>query len=109
MKKIKTKKTTKKIKKLVKTAKKKVAQKVEKPIGIVTHFYDKIRVGVVKLKKDIAVGVRVAVRGTHTDFKDAIISMQFDHEQIKKAKKGKSVGVKFKKRVREGDSLYLDK
>ena len=32
--------------------------------------------------------------------------MQFDHEPVAVAKKGKQIGIKLKKRVREGDLVY---
>jgi translation elongation factor EF-1alpha len=44
--------------------------------------------------------------GENTDFNQSITSMQMDHEEIKKALKGKSVGLKVKERVREGYKVY---
>lgn len=91
--------------KLVKKAK--AAQKVQgKPIGVVTHFYTKIKVAIVKFKKQVAVGQTVAIRGNKTDFEHKIVSMQLDHEAIKKAPKGKQIGIKVGKRVREGDEIF---
>lgn len=85
----------------------KAAQKAQgKPIGIVTHFYTKIKVAIVKFKKPISLGATVAFRGNKTDFEHKITSMQLDHEAIKKAPKGKQVGMKVSKRVREGDEVF---
>lgn len=95
----------KKKKKAVKKAK--VAQKVQgKPIGIVTHFYTKIKVAIVKFKKPVTIGAVIAIRGSKTDFEHKIVSMQLDYEAIKKAPKGKQIGIKVGKRVREGDEIF---
>lgn len=85
----------------------KAAQKAQgKPIGAVTHFYGNIKVAIVRFKKPISVGSVIAFRGNKTDFEHKISSMQFDHEAIKKAPKGKQVGIKVGKRVREGDEVF---
>lgn len=92
-------------KKAVKKAK--VAQKVQgKPIGAVTHFYTKIKVAIVKFKKPVSIGATIAFRGNKTDFEHKITSMQLDYEAIKKAPKGKQIGIKVSKRVREGDEVF---
>lgn len=85
----------------------KVATKPEgKPIGEVTHYYDKAGVAVVKFNKDVAVGTRVKFLGATTDFEETLGSMQLNHEPIQSAKKGQEVGVKVSDKVREGDSVY---
>src|SRR5688572_28229708 len=95
----------KRAKKAVKKAK--VAQKAQgKPIGAVTHFYTKIKVAIVKFKKPVAVGTTIVFRGNKTDFDHKISSMQLDHEMIKKAPKGKQIGIKVGKRVRERDEVF---
>ena len=92
-----------------KVAKKKIVKKakVEKPIGKITHFYGKIKVGIFKFKKPVKVGAEIAVRGATTDFSQTIASIQYDHKPIKSAPKGKEVGIKVKKKVHEGDLVYL--
>lgn len=85
----------------------KVAQKAQgKPVGVVTHFFNKIKVAIIRFKKPISVGVTIALRGNRTDFEHKIISMQFDHKPITKAPKGKEVGIKVGKRAREGDEVF---
>jgi hypothetical protein len=104
------KKITKKkaVEKLVKTkVKTKIAKKaVPKPIGAITHFYGNIKVAIVKFKKDVKVGKKVRFLGATTDFEQVLKSIQYDHKQIGVAKKGKEIGVKVQKRVREGDEVY---
>ncbi len=86
-------------------AKKAVKIKEAKPIGAVTHYFGGIKVAIIKFKKPVKVGTSVRISGATTDFVQKIASMQFEHEAIKIAKKGKSVGVKVNKKVREGDEV----
>lgn len=84
----------------------KKAPKAPKPIGKVTHFYNKIGVAIVKFTKAVPVGTKLAFKGATTDFKEVVQSMQYEHESIESAPKGKQVGIKVKERVHEGDSVY---
>src|SRR5579859_3289734 len=93
-----------------KAAKKKPAAKktkAPKHAGVVTHFYGEIGVAIIKFNKKVPVGVRLAFKGATTDFEDVVKSMQFDHKPIEMAPKGKEVGIKVKKRVREGDKVHI--
>ena len=103
------KKTKGVIKEVIKKPIKKIAGKTkkEKPIGKVTHYFGNIKVAVVKCSADVSVGTRVEYRGATTSFFDVITSMQKNHVPVRLAKKGTSVGIKVKKKVREGDRVYL--
>nr|CAO79518.1 conserved hypothetical protein [uncultured candidate division WWE3 bacterium EJ0ADIGA11YD11] len=79
----------------------------EKKIGTITHFFDNISVGIIKLEGDIKIGDRVRFQGATTNFEQEITSMQYEHENIESAKKGQEVGVKTNEKVREGDNVYL--
>ncbi|HQG58778.1 MAG TPA: translation elongation factor-like protein, partial [bacterium] len=79
----------------------------EKKIGTITHFFDNISVGIIKLEGDIKIGDRVRFQGATTNFEQEITSMQYEHENIESAKKGQEVGVKTNEKVREGDDVYL--
>ena len=83
-----------------------VKLKKEKPIGAVTHFFGNIKVAIVKFKAPVKVGAEVWFKGATTDFKQTIQSMQFDHKPVKIAKKGKEIGIKVNKKVREGDEVF---
>ena len=89
-----------------KAASAKMAVKAEKPIGKVTHFFNHIKVAIVKFKLPVKLGTEVRLQGATTNFSTVIESMQYDHKPIKVAKKGQEVGIKLKKRVREGDMVY---
>lgn len=104
-KKIKAKKTLRKTAGKKTKPVKKIA-KAEKPIGRVTHYYTALRVMLAKFKQPLRVGTSVHLKGATTDYVQAIDSMQFDHKPIRAAKKNQLVGIKAKKRVREGDLIY---
>ena len=89
-----------------KAAKPKRIPKAPKPIGKVTHYYNHIKVALVKFNTKVKAGTELWFRGATTDFKDAPKSMQFDHKPIAFAPAKKLIGIKVKKRVREGDRVY---
>ncbi len=84
-----------------------MAEKEEKPIGEVIHYFSNISVAVIKFSSPVSVGdsIRI-VGGEETDFTQAIDSMEIDHKKIKKAKKGDEAGLKVKEKVREGYKVF---
>ena len=78
-----------------------------KKIGTVTHVFGKISVAIPQLGSELKVGDAVQFKGKHTDFAQTIDSIQVNHEQIQKAKKGDDVGVKTTQPVQEGDEVFL--
>lgn len=75
----------------------------EKKIGKITHYFGKIGVGVVKLSAPLSVGDTIHIKGRTTDFNQEVSSMQIEHENVEKAKKGDSIGLKVDEEVREND------
>lgn len=75
-------------------------------IGKITHYYPNIGVGIIALEGVLAVNDKIHVRGTATDFEQAVDSMQIEHEGVEKAEAGQEVGVKINEKVREGDLVY---
>lgn len=107
VKKVAKKKTIKKpVKKVVKKTIKKVIRK-EKKLGKVTHYFDKVKVVAIKLTDNLSIGdtIRI-VGGEKTDFEQKVVSMEVNGEKLKKAKKGKEVGIKVKNRAREGYKVF---
>lgn len=106
----KAKKKTKKVlkkKKIVAIRKKKPVavkkMKKEKPIGKVVHYYDRIGVAILELQSPLKVGDSVTLkRGEIEMLTQKITSMQIEHTQIQKAKKGDVIGVKVTKEIPEG-------
>ncbi len=79
----------------------------EKKIGEVIHFFSKIKVAVIKLSAPLSVGDTIhIIGGEDTDFTQPVKSIEMDHEKVKKAKKGKEIGLKVKKKVREGYKVF---
>ena len=78
----------------------------QKPIGTVTHYFGNLGVAIVKFNKLVSVGAKLKFKGATTDFEEVVKSMQFDHKEIDKAKKGQEVGIKVKDKVREGDVIF---
>lgn len=84
---------------------KKIVKKIikEKKVGKITHYFSEIKVAVIKLKEPLKEGDKIKITGGEdTNFSQQVKSMQIDHEKVKTAKKGKSIGVKVSKKVREG-------
>ncbi len=79
----------------------------DKKIGIITHFFDKISVGIIKLDGKLKVRNKVRIQGGKTNFEQEISEIQLEHESIPEGKKGQEVGVKVNEKVREGDGVYL--
>jgi translation initiation factor IF-2 len=85
----------------------KAPKKKTKVIGTVTHYYDKLGVGIVKLKGALKVGDAVTIsRGEHC-FTQTVNSIQIDHKEVQKAGKGKEVGVMLDEPIKEGAIVEL--
>lgn len=77
------------------------------PVGEVTHYYNKIQVAVVRLHADLEVGTRLQFVGEKSSFKQKLDSMQIDREPVQSAGRGDEVGVKVKKPVLIGETVFL--
>ncbi len=102
-------KTKPKIK--VNVAKKNVVSKKKKSegklVGKVSHYFSNIKVGVIHLSAPLNRGDEIRIiGGESTDFNQKVDSMQVDHKEVKKAKKGNSIGLKVSQKVREGYHVY---
>ena len=49
-----------------------------KPVGKVTHYYDKLGVAIIELATDLAVGDKIKFEGNGSDFEQTVSSMQVD-------------------------------
>ncbi len=92
-------------KKVIKKKNSAPAKKI-KPVGTVTHYYAHIKVAIVRFNTKIKAGTELYFKGATTDFKEVAKSMQFDHKPVAVAMPKKQIGIKLKKRVREGDLVY---
>ncbi|MEK7175962.1 MAG: hypothetical protein AAB695_01135, partial [Patescibacteria group bacterium] len=79
-----------------------------KKIGIVTHWYDKIGVAVVKLTGTLSKGDKIKIKKGEEEFEDTVSSLQIDHADADSAKKGADAAVKLSQRAKEGAIVYLE-
>ncbi|MGB9743406.1 MAG: hypothetical protein ACPLW9_01690 [Minisyncoccales bacterium] len=77
-----------------------------KLIGKVSHYFGQIGVAVIDLSDKLKLGETIRIVGGETDFEQKVESMEVDHQKIKEAKKGDSVGIKVAQKVREGYKVY---
>ena len=78
----------------------------EKLIGKITHYFSKIEVGIIKLSDILKVGDNIRIVGGEADFTQTVESMEVEHEKVKEAKVGDSIGLKVSQKVREGYKVY---
>jgi putative protease len=79
----------------------------DKKIGTITHFFDKISVGIIKLDGKLKVGDKVRIEGGQTSFEQEVTEIQLEHASIPEGKKGQEVGIKVNDKVREGNKVFL--
>ena len=83
-----------------------MANQKEILVGEITHYFGKIQVAVLKLSKSLEVGDEIRIQGGEIDFTQEIKSMEMDHQKVKKAKAGQSVGLAVKEKVRPGYKAF---
>ena len=81
-------------------------QEEGKLIGKITHYFSNIGVAVIELSDSLKTGDTIRIVGGETDFSQAVGSMQIEHQEVKTAKKGDSVGLKVEQKVRDGYKVY---
>ena len=81
----------------------------EKALGIVTHYFAKVKAAVIKLKAPMAVGDTIKIKGHTTDFTETVTSLQIDRVPVESAKKGEEIGLQVNSRVRQHDVVYKAK
>ena len=80
---------------------------VEKEVGHVSDYFKKVEVAAIKLSKGLKVGDKIHIKGSTTDIKQEVGSMQIDHKNVKSGKKGDEIGIKVPDRVRKNDKVFL--
>ncbi len=76
-------------------------------VGVITHYFGRIKVCVVKLTQGtILIGDKLTIQGAKTKFMQKVWSMQIESEDVKIAKKGQLIGLKVDKMVAVGDKVY---
>lgn len=79
---------------------------MEKEVGKITHWYDKLGVAVIKLSGALKVGDKIKVKKGDEEFEDAVNSMQLDHKDIATAERDDEVAVKLSQKAKEGATVF---
>lgn len=81
---------------------------MDKLIGKVVHYYDKLGVAIVDLASGgIKAGDEVKFKRGDEEFTQKIESLQVDHKEVDSVKKGDSFGLKVDKPTKVGTEVYL--
>ncbi len=76
-------------------------------IGEVTHYFDRIKVCVIRIDRDhIKKGDRLLIKGPKSELIQNVTSMQIENEDVTQAKKGQLIGLKVAKSVSVKDEVY---
>lgn len=75
-------------------------------VGEVFTYFSKAGVAGIKLQDTLKVGDRIRIQGHTTKFEQVVESMQIEHDVVKEAGKGASVGLKVVDRVRPNDKVF---
>ena len=104
-------------------AKKKIIKKFKKPlvkskalavvdpslvqVGVIKHYFERIKVCVVKLTQgSVLIGDKLTIQGSKTKFVQKVWSMQIESKDVKVARKGQLIGLKVDKTAAVGDKVY---
>ncbi len=79
---------------------------MEKHIGLVTHYFGRISVAVLKLSGGLKVGDVVHIQGHTTNFTQKVASLEVEHQKVQSVGPGADVALKVVERVRKGDAVY---
>ena len=78
--------------------------------GVITHYFDRIKVCVVKLTQGtVLIGDKLTILGPKTKFVQKVWSLQIESQDVKVAKKGQLIGLKVDKIVAVGDKVFKPK
>ena len=78
----------------------------EKEIGVITHYFGKVSVGIIRLSDTLKVGDTIHIKGAHDDFSQTVNSMQIEHQEVNEGKKSDEVGIQVVQKVHPNDKVY---
>jgi len=79
---------------------------MEKEIGKITHWYDKINVAVIKLTGGIKKGDKIKIKKGTEETEATVESLQIDRVDVEKGKKNDEVAIKLSQKAKEGSTVY---
>ncbi len=81
---------------------------MDKPIGRVVHYFDKLGVAIIDLDSgSLKVGDQIRFKRGEEEFAQKVTSLQVEHEEVDSVKKGDSFGLKVDKPTKPGTEVYL--
>lgn len=81
----------------------------ENIIGTLTHYYAKIKVGVIALKNTLQVGDTISYQTAEGPYEQIVESMEIDRQPVFKAGKGKEIGLKLRREPKIGSDVLSPK
>ena len=93
-------------KRAVKRSKAPTRKPKENIVGIVTHYFPRVKAAAIKLKAPVALWDNLKIKGHTTDFTQTVSSLQINNQPISKAKRGQEIGLLVSSRVRRNDLVY---
>jgi uncharacterized Zn finger protein len=80
----------------------------DKAIGVITHYYGKPGVSVVKLNQGASLkkGDKIQIKGHSVDFTQTVSSIQVNHQDVESVDSADDFGLKVDQKVHEGDQLF---
>jgi hypothetical protein len=79
----------------------------ETKVGVITHYFGKPGVAVVKATEaPIAVGDKIHIKGHTTDHTQVIESLQIEHLAVPRIEVGQDAGMKVGAHVHEHDEVF---
>jgi len=79
---------------------------MEKHVGRVTHYYNRINVAVLELFEELKLGDEIHILGRITDVTQMVTSMEIDHQKVDVVVAGQDVALKVEDYVRKGDDIF---
>lgn len=82
----------------------------EQELGKVIHWYDQIKVAVVKLSGILRVGDSIKIRqgnNKEEEFEAKVDSMQVNHAEVGSGQKDDEVAIKLPQKAKEGARIFL--
>jgi putative protease len=79
---------------------------MERQIGHITHYYNRISVAVLSLTAPLELGDTIHILGHTTDFYQNVSSMEIEHKKVFSVGPGDEVALKVLEPVRRGDAIY---
>lgn len=79
----------------------------EQLIGVVTHYFGKIKVAALEITKgELRIGDTIHIKGHTSDFTQPVESLQIEHQTVDAARTGDAVAIKVVEHAREHDQVF---